>query len=221
MKKCSFIFIWFVLTAVLLPACTGPRSIRPDLVNPELCRLPFYGTPRRYIHVLDAELPGGVCMTVIGVSVIDPESETLQAAIMTLEGLVLFDATASSSTLRVHRALPPFDGDLFAAGLMRDVRFIFMLPADPPKVTGIADDGASVCRYQDTLGNTLDVVVHPGNDWVIEQYSSFGKKLRSLRFDTLKNGIPSMLEFEAFSPTPYALHMRLLSVEPVSPDTIN
>jgi len=135
--------------------------------------------------------------------------------------LVLFDATTSSGTIQVQRALPPFDSPQFANGLMQDVRFIFTFPAGSPKVTGILDDGASVCRYQDTLGKTLDVVVHPGNGWVIEQYSRFGKKLRSLRFDTLKNGIPNMLEFEAFGPKSYALHMRLLSVEPVSPDTIH
>jgi len=202
--------------AVLLPACAGPRHIRPEPINPALCRLPFSSTGCRYVHSLDAELPGGARMTVIGVSVIDPAADTIQAAIMTLEGLVLFDATASGDGVQVHRALPPFDAPRFAEGLMQDVRFIFMFPAGAPKTTGRLDDGSSVCRYQDNFGMTVDVITHPGQGWEVEQYSVLGKKLRSLKIDPLKNGVPGMLEFEALSPKPYALHMKLISAEPVA-----
>jgi hypothetical protein len=217
MKKYRPIVLWCALAAALLPACAGPRHILPEPVNPALCRLPFTSTSCRYIHALDAELPGGVRMTVMGVSVIDPGADTIQAAIMTLEGLLLFDATASAGSMQVHRAVPPFDGPQFAEGLMRDVRFIFMFPAGAPVTTGRLDDGSSVCRYQDTFGMTVDVIVHPGRGWEVEQHSTFGKKLRSLKIDALKNGIPGMLDFEAFSPKPYALHLKLLSAEPVLP----
>lgn len=216
MKKCRPLVLWCALAAALLPACAGPRHILPEPIHPALCRRPFTSTGCRYIHTLDAELPGGVRMTVMGVSVIDPEADTIQAAIMTLEGLVLFDATASGSSMQVHRALPPFEGPEFADGLMRDVRFIFILPSGAPKIAGRLADGSSVCRYQDSFGRTIDVIVHPGRGWEVEQYSAFGKKLRSLKIDTLKNGIPDMLEFEAFSPKSYALHMTLISAEPVT-----
>ncbi len=188
MKKCRPIVLWCALAAALLLACAGPRHILPEPVNPALCRLPFTSTSCRYIHSLDAELPGGVRMTVMGVSVIDPAADTIQAAIMTLEGLLLFDATAVGGSMQVHRAVPPFDGPQFAEGLMRDVRFIFMFPAGAPATTGRLDDGSSVCRYQDTFGMTVDVIVHPGQGWEVEQYSAFGKKLRSLKIDALKNG---------------------------------
>jgi hypothetical protein len=218
MKKYRFLALWCGLAAALLPACAGPGHIRIEPVNPALCRLPFTSTSCRYVHSLDAELPGGTRMTVMGVSVIEPEADTIQAAIMTLEGLVLFDATASGSSLKVHRALPPFDGPQFADGLMRDVRFIFMFPAGAPKTTGRLDDGSSVCRYHDNFGITVDVIAHPDQGWEVQQYSAFGKKLRSLKIDALKNGIPGMLEFEAFSPKPYALHMKLISAETVTPE---
>jgi hypothetical protein len=217
MKQCRLMVLWCTLAAALLPACAGPRHIRIEPVNPALCRLPFTSTGCRYMHSLDAELPGGERMTVIGISVLDPDADTIQAAIMTLEGLVLFDATSSGSSMQVHRAVPPFDGPQFADGLIQDVRFIFMFPSGAPETTGRLDDGSSVCRYHDNFGMTVDVIVHPDRGWEVEQYSAFGKKLRSLKIDALKNGIPGMLEFEAFSPKPYALHMKLISTEPVTP----
>ena len=217
MKKCGLIVLWCALAATLLPACAGPRHIRPGQVNPELCRLPFSSTGCRYIHGLDAELPGGARMTVMGVAVIDPEADTIQAAIMTLEGLVLFDAASKGGSLQVHRALPPFDVPQFAEGLMQDVRFIFMFPAREPKTTGRLDDGSSVCRYQDNFGVTVDVIIRSGQSWEVGQYSAKGKKLRGLKIGALKNGIPGRLEFEALSPRPYALHMKLISAEPVLP----
>jgi hypothetical protein len=217
MKKCRRIVLWCALAVALLPACAGPRHLRNEPINPAVCRLPFTSTSCRYVHALDAELPGGERMTVMGVSVIDPEADTVQAAIMTLEGLVLFDATASGGSMQVHRAVPPFDGQQFAEGLIQDVRFIFMCPAGAPTTTGRLDDGSSVCRYHDNFNMTVDVIVHPGRGWEVEQFSAFGKKLRSLKIDALKNGIPGMLEFEAFSPKPYALHMKLISAEPVMP----
>jgi hypothetical protein len=215
-KKNIRIACWCVLAAALLPACTGPRHIRPEPVNPALCRLPFSSTNCRYIHSLDAELPGGARMTVMGVSVVDPAADTIQAAIMTLEGLVLFDATAAGSIMQVHRALPPFDAPRFAEGLMRDVRFIFIFPAGKPNATGRLDDGSSVCRYQDTVGTTTDVIARPGLGWEVDQYSVLGKRLRSLKIDPLQNGVPGSLEFEALSPKPYALHMKLISAEPIA-----
>jgi hypothetical protein len=220
MKKFRLMVLCCTLAASLLPACAGPRHLVPEPVNPALCRLPFTSSGCRYVHSLDAELPGGERMTVMGVSVVEPETDTIQAAIMTLEGLVLFDATASGGNIQVHRALPPFDGLQFAGGLMQDVRFIFMFPPGVPKITGRLEDGSSVCRYQDTFGMTRDVIAHPGKGWEVEQFSAFGKKLRNLKIDALKNGIPGKLEFQAFSPKPYALHMTLVSAEPVKPGEI-
>lgn len=221
MKKYRYIVFPCVFAAMLLTACAGPRSIRPVAVNPELCRLPFFDKSHRYIYALEAELPGGMRMTVLGITVVDYEADTLQAAIMTLEGLVLFDATDKDGDIQVHRSLSPFDRPRFADGLMSDVRFIFMLPVGPPQATGMVDDGSSLCRYQDTSGMTLDVVVHPVKGRVVEQYSRFGKKLRSLKFCTMQNGIPGNLEFEAFSLKSYSLHMKLISTEPIVPGYVN
>jgi hypothetical protein len=221
MKKFRYIFFPCIFAALLLTACAGPRSIRPVPVNPELCRLAFFEKSRRYIYALDAELPGGMRMTVMGIAVVDYEAETVQAAIMTLEGLLLFDATAANGSLQLHHALPPFDRPQFAEGLMRDVRFIFMVPVGPPQATGLLDDGASLCRYHDASGMTLDVVVYPEKGRVVEQYSRFGKKLRSLKMYTMDNGIPGSLVFEAFSWKSYALHMKLISAEPLVPVDAN
>ena len=219
MKKNNSAGRWCALAAAVafMLACAGPRHIRSEPVNPALCRLPFTSTSCRYIHSLDAELPGGGRMTVMGVSVIDPAADTVQAALMTLESLTLFDATAAGDRVEVHRSVPPFDGQEFAGALMRDVRFIFMFPAGPLTASGTLDDGSSVCRYRESEGKTVDVIVHPGQGWEVEEFSALLKKLRSLKISALKNGYPAELDFEALSPKPYALHMRLISAEPVAP----
>ena len=128
MKKNMLTGGWCALAAAatLILACAGPRHIRPEPVNPAICRLPFAGTSCRYMHSLDAELPGGGRMSVVGVSVIDPAADTIQAALLSPESLTLFDATAVGERVQVHRAVPPFDAPEFADVLMRDVRFIFI-----------------------------------------------------------------------------------------------
>ena len=157
-------------------------------------------------------------MTAMIVTVTDPASEEIQAAIVSLEGLVIFDATLSRDGLQVHRALPPFNRQRFASGLMRDVQFIFMLPVGEPAITGMLDDGLSVCRYYNVLNSTVDVIVHPDGVCHVEQYSKYGKKLRSLKVHALQNDTPGMMKFTSFRPKSYALSMRLISVEPFTPD---
>ncbi len=207
-----------MLAALLLPACAGPRHIRPVPVNTQLCRQPFSSTACRYIHRLEARLPGGGRMTVMGISVIDPAADRIQAALLSLEGLTLFDATEAGQQVQVHRAVPPFDGPEFAMALLRDVRFIFMPPSGAPSAAGILDDGSTICRYHDEGGGAADVIALPKGGWEIEQHSASGTKLRSVKISPLKNGYPAVLAFEAFRPRPYGLHMELISAEPVIAD---
>ncbi len=217
-KKKLFFFVCCALVAASMVSCAGRRHIRFTPVDPALCRLPFADRACRYVYSLHAELPGGARMTAMIVTVTDPASDMLQAAIVTLEGLVVFDAQVSGQSMQVHRALPPFNRKRFAVGFMRDVQFIFMLPADQPAITGMLDDGASVCRYHDVQNATVDVIVRTVGGCDVEQYSRYGKKIRSLKMSALQHDIPGMMKFSAFRPKPYALSMRLISVEPFTPD---
>lgn len=217
-QKMVFFFVCCALGAACIAACAGVRHIQPASVNPALCRLPFTDKACRYVYSLNAELPDGTRMTAMIVTVTNPASEEIQAAIVSIEGLVVFDATLSRDGMQVHRALPPFNRQRFAGGFMRDVQFIFMLPVGQPAITGMLDDGLSVCRYYDVLNSTVDVSVHPDGVCNVVQYSRYGKKLRSLKVHALHNDTPGMMKFTSFSPKSYALSMRLISVEPFTPD---
>ena len=181
------------------------------------CLLPFSGIPRRYIHAIEAVLPGRVQLTVIGITIIDPAADKIRAAIITLEGLVLFDASAAGENVTIHRALPPFDGREFALHLMQDVRFIFIPPAGTHISSGMIDNGSTICRYEDADGMTEDVIVHQDRTWEIEQYKGCGKPLRRLRSRSLKNGVPDLIELSAHK---YVLRLELISAEQVLPGAV-
>lgn len=204
---------------MLLCSCTCPRPILRTQMTAETqqqCLLPFSGSPCRYIHAIEAVLPGRVQLTVIGITIIDPAADKIRAAIITLEGLVLFDASAAGENVTIHRALPPFDGREFALHLMQDVRFIFVPPAGTHISSGMIDNGATICRYEGAGGMTVDVIVHRDQTWEIEQYKGCRKPLRRVSGHALKNGVPGIIELSTHKPRTYSLRLELISVEPVS-----
>ena len=205
---------------MLLCSCTCPRPILRTQMTAEIqqqCLLPFSGTPRRYIHAIEAVLPGRVQLTVMGITVIDPAADKIRAAIITLEGLVLFDASAAADNVTIHRALPPFDGREFALHLMQDVRFIFIPPAGTLSSSGMIDNGSAICRYEGADGMMVDVIVHHDQTWEIEQYKGCGKPLRRLKSYSPKNGVPDLIELSVHKPRRYALRLELISAEPLLP----
>lgn len=204
-----------MLAAALLLGCAGPRHIRPGSVDPAVCRRPFAGAASRYVHALDAELPGGRRMAVIGVSVVDPAADTIHAALLSREGLTLFEASATGDRVEVRRAVAPFDAPEFAGRMLRDVRFIFLLPAGTLTATGTRDDGSFVCRYQDRSGGSVDLILRGDSGWEMERYAANGEKLCSLSVGSLRNGAAGVMELVSLSPA-YRLLMRLISAERLS-----
>lgn len=186
-------------------------------VNQDRCLLPFPDIPRRYIHAIEAVLPTSVHLTVMGVTIINPAAESIRVAVMTLEGLVLFDVSTVASQTTIHRALPPFDGQEFVLYLMQDIRFMFFPPAVALSSSGILDNGATICRYVGDEGMTVDVIVHQDQTWEIEQYKGCRKPLRRVSGHALKNGVPGIIELSTHKPRTYSLRLKLISAEPVLP----
>ena len=60
----------------------------------------------------------------LGVVSLDPEANTVECALLSIEGLRLFEAH-DDGTLTTRRALPPFDRPALANGMMQDIRLIF------------------------------------------------------------------------------------------------
>jgi len=218
--RCQWPFIFFIL--FLCISCTRIRPIKSvgfSGLNQKVCLQPFFITPYRFIHAIEAELPGGSQVMLIGITVVDPVVGKFRSAVMTIEGMVLFDASWDN-TVVVYRALPPFDNKHFANSMMDDVRFIYFPPQGTFRTIGSLDDGSTICRYYGEGREIVDVILHSDNSWGVEQYSSCRKIVRKVKAISMQNKIPAVIELSVQRAQKYFLRMKLISAEPVPPGEI-
>ncbi|MEI6126655.1 MAG: hypothetical protein WCQ99_08915 [Pseudomonadota bacterium] len=215
-------FILLIIPVVCI-ACTCVRPLPPaNFAGPgsaETCRLPFPASPYRFIHAVEALPPGGARIMLVGVTIIDPRAAAIRSVIMTIEGLVLFDA-AYDKEVTIHRALPPFDNKHFAGYMLEDVRLIYFPPRGTLSASGLLADGSTVCRYAGGDGMLVDVTIHPDQTWEIGSYASSGKIMRSVKASALQDGFPGVIELSVRQPAKYFLRLKLISAEPVSPGEV-
>jgi hypothetical protein len=196
-------------------------SALPD--HQQECRRPFPDGKWQLLHSIEATLPGGAKGWVMGVTIISSPGRTAHCIIMTIEGLVVFDAQYDRQ-LVVNRGVPPFDTDDFAEGLIQDIRLIFFPPEGPLTEAGILKNGSFVCRHQNPDGQIVDVISGKEKGWELRQY---GKDLglnRTVRAffnkdsgDSARLGMPARLELTAHDSPGYALTMDLLEAVPLNP----
>lgn len=190
----------------------GPLSFDAD----NRCKIPFPDRDWQFVHSIQATLPGGQRAVMIGVTALFPKTGIIECAMMTVEGLVLFDARYDGRIV-IHRALPPFDSMTFARGLIDDIKLMFFPPDGPLIKSGRSDDGAFICRYRTDRGMMVDIVIHEGHLWEIRQYDPDSRLIRSLKTDPdsrgsagSQNPIPVRLELTALGPSKYVLTLDLL-----------
>lgn len=217
----------FVLPVVILlfVSCAGLPTLDP--VNPSLtpavskaCASHFADGKWRLVHSIEATLPNGEKRFVIGVSLIDTPEDTIDSVIMTVEGLVIFEARYDSSGIFTRRAVPPFDSPKFARGLLNDVRLVFFEPQTESVETGIDRDNRTVCRYRNQEGSVTDIMSHAGNGWEIRQYNPNTKLSRRVVADSCRQTpqdhqqtFACRMELSTYGPAPYTLYMQLLEAE--------
>lgn len=168
----------------------------------------------QFVHSIEAVMPDGKRVFVIGIAVISSTDRSFHCVIMTLEGLVLFDATYRQR-LTVNRAIAPFDSRAFAEGLAKDIRLIFLRPDGIPVASGFLKNGTSICRHREADGRFEDVVCGHDGHWEIKQYTRDDRLLRTVTItsgkDTESNaGIPKKIELSAHGPNGYELIMNLI-----------
>ena len=206
---------------VLCMACTCVRPIMPPdssgALSTESCLLPFPTSPYRFIHAVEAAPPGGARIMMVGVTMIDPAASTIRSVIMTIEGLVLFDAGYDKS-ITIHRALPPFDNKHFAGYMMEDVRLMYFPPQGTRSASGMLNDGSTICRYTSGDNVIVDVIIHQDHTWDIEHYAGCGKPVRTVKARLLQDGFPGVIELSIQKPQKYFLRLKLISAEPLSPN---
>jgi hypothetical protein len=173
----------------------------------------------QFVHAIDFTMAAGRGSSVLGVTVLD--GNTVHCALVTIEGLTLFEARLVNKTgkPKVLRELPPFDKPGFAAGLLADVRAMFIRPAawDGTIQYGSFGDNMPGCRLQGDDGRTTDILPSADGCWQVNALAGELDRDRIIiaRSCILQDGyrVPKELELTVPGPVGYILKMTLLSAE--------
>ena len=172
-----------VVLVVALVACARLPILRPDGENGTVrsdldCRSIFPKGRWQLYHAIEATIPGGRKSVLTGVTVVSSKDRSVECALMTVEGFVLFSAR-DDGRLTVDRAIAPFDRPGFAQGLMDDLNLLFFVPQEPLCLTGWSDSQDHIFRYC-LDGRTTDISVKKNQTWAIRQYTSRNRLARSV-----------------------------------------
>jgi hypothetical protein len=216
----------FCIGCILVSCSTLPSLHPPDraarMELPSLCHRLFPDGKWQFVHSIEAVMPGGQRSLIMGVTVISSRDKSTHCVLMTIEGLVVFDARHHQQ-LVINRAVAPFDHERFAAGLISDIQLIFFKPEGSLVETGNDPNGASVCRYQKPDGRLVDLVIDADDTRHIRQYSAQGRLSRTVDafFSNQESnddgsGFPERLELTAHGVAGYSLIMDLVEATPLT-----
>lgn len=159
----------FAFIFLIIAGCAGLPTIipldnapAPDIqpVARELDLL-FPSDAVQFVHALELTLQGGHSAMLMGVVNIHPRQQAIHCVIMTLEGLVLFDADHTSERFTINRAIPPFDSRALAQGLVSDIELIFFTPRGTFEARGKLENKSRILRFSEPDGGILDIVSAP------------------------------------------------------------
>jgi hypothetical protein len=192
-----------------MPANQGFLPADPNLLHQ--CGQPFVKESWRFVHKIEASLPMGKSMTMIGATKVDPAQMTLQGVLMTIEGLVLFDGLWQNGKLTVLRAVPPFDRPAFAENMMNDMCLLFFAPRLASLTHTMQKEGNIVCRYRGTDDTCIDVTIHADQTWAVKVFT--GRLTKEIQAASMQNGVPEFMELKGSN---YTLKLTTITAEPDS-----
>jgi len=210
------------LLPILLAACYSLPLMIPMEPSADLetaCEALFPRQPWRMVHTIKTAFPDRREGVMMGVVALTPQKNAVACALLTIEGLRLFEAH-DDGTLTVRRALPPFDRPALAEGMMADIRLLFFAPEGPPLLSGTLPSGARGCRYARADGY-VDVVQQPDGHVGIRRYDRHHRLTRRVTItrchpDGLadQEAVPCRIHLEAFHPADYLLDLDLVEARP-------
>jgi len=221
MKKPVKRLVWFLIMGTLAVSCAGlpefHKTGRPEAsYTRRACQGRYPLGNWQLLHTIQAELPGNQTGFLMGVTRLSSQKRSFQCVIMTLEGFVVFDALYDG-TIRVDRAVAPFDNEAFARGVMVDIQLIFFKPSANEITMGTLSDGTVVCRHCLDDGSVIDVSQPERHQWETRLY---GPNHRLKRVITLINnenpnrdsltGITDKIELTARGTPGYKLVLDLV-----------
>ena len=212
------ILIIFLFSCQTLPLINSPVS--PVDEKALTCPSPFLKEKYRLVHAIETRVAGDTRSVIIGVTMPDPSTRSVSCAIMTAEGMVLFEAESGPGTLKVNRELPPFDSADFAKNMIEDIKLIFFAPEGKIQKKGNLPDGENACRYHEGNGDWIDVITDKSEGTVIKRYSSIGILKRQIKFNKTAGNIYQSIELQANEAFNYSLLMTLIEAQPVKGESL-
>jgi hypothetical protein len=212
------ILIIFLFSCQTLPLINSPVS--PVDEKALTCPSPFLKEKYRLVHAIETRVTGDTQSAIIGVTMADPSTRFISCAIMTAEGMVLFEAESGPGTLKITRALSPFDSADFAKNMIEDIKLIFFTPEGKIQKKGTLPDGAAICRYLEGNGDWIDVITDKSEGTAINRYSSIGILKRQIKFNKKAGNIYQSIELQANEAFNYSLLMTLIEAQPVKSELL-
>jgi hypothetical protein len=218
-----------IVALLLLTACSRLPEIAEDptrLPKPLAlsCRSSFPRGQWQLQHAIEATVRGRKMGKLIGAMVLNTQQRTIQCALMTIEGLVLFSARYDGQ-LTVDRAVKPFDRPGFAAGLMDDLMLMFLVPEGRGRL-GRTTDNDVICRYPYPDDCITDIIIQDPDRWRINRYDTRGRLLRTVSVDrgntarySRRSGIAQHITLESRSGENYRLALTLIEAIPLKKET--
>jgi hypothetical protein len=213
-----------ILSALFAVSCQTLPAIKlpvPQAQSQVLtCPSPFLKESYRLVHAIEVRLRGETKSAILGVTIADPSNRFISCAIMTAEGLVLFEAEANP-TLKIVRALPPFDSADFARNMIDDIKLIFFAPAGELQQMGTLPDGSTVCRWRGEGSHWIDVIAKLPEGIEINKYSAYGGLKRRIKLSRTEDSAYSLIELKANEFFNYSLTMTLIEATPAEGEMEN
>ncbi len=188
--KSPKVILGLTLIVLALGSCTTAQLVsdsgfpaHQDSSIEKICLSPFVQNKVQFIHSLHVSLPGSNSSKVLGVTNINPENESFESIIMSLEGLVLFHVDFRDGKNEIKKSVDPFSSKAFQDGLIKDIQLIFLVPDGKLAKAGrIGDDtDSAACRYRSANDNLIDIAVLPNQGWSIKKYGATGKLIKSIQ----------------------------------------
>ena len=214
---------------LILSGCAAHQQVRlPELPGTAgdgrripACTAIFPQGKWEFVHSIEFTMQDGAGPPIIGVTTID--GNTIGCALITVEGLTLFDAVytvkAGKDSVEVRRAVPPFDKPDFARGMIGDIRAMFRPPTAGEVQTGLSAGGNSVCRYKEASGGVVDIELTADNCWQIKGYNAELLLQRTITSRLCRkkafNLIPDYLDLETYGRNGYTLKMTLIRADSI------
>lgn len=207
------IIIFFLFSCQTLPVINSPSSLPEE--KSFVCPSPFLKEKYRLMHAIESRMGGKTQSAIIGVSLVNPFTRSVSCAIITAEGMVLFEAESNNEEIKVSRAIPPFDSEDFTKNMIEDIKLIFLAPEGKLQSKGYLADGSKVCRYLQENGVWIDVTENKSAGTQIMRYSSSGVLKRHICFNKTTKNIYQRIELQADETLDYSLLMTLIEAQPV------